>query len=210
MKTKKLYFTIVLLIVVMACGIMFINKNTAFAEENPYSLRYAEVMDDKAVEEGWYYYYTDKEGKTYSYEKKDRYYTTVELQMEVTNDTYHAIYVCGCYACLGIGVGDTVTYFSPQMYIHYPDKVDQQGFEVFYEKAPMGESILPGESLEISYRFDIDEDAYRIITGLYQAPEGVEIVQECTFNYDSTAQYIFDLTDEIQLASEFEFVEEIE
>ena len=168
---------------------------------------YAEVLDDKAMSQGWYYYYTDScesPAQTLNWELPDGCYTTAEVLFTVKNTS-------GEPQTFGDKISAQMLYresadapmdcFAGTVFQQNPGQVDESGGIIMWSTKPV--EIAPGESANVSFRFDIPKDVYEMV---YRTAIGEDtgISESCEFSFGDGTTYVIDLTEALIPASLYE------
>ena len=168
---------------------------------------YAEVLDDEAVAQGWYYYYTDSDqspAQSLNWDLPDGCYTTAEVLFTVKNTSGEA-------RTFGDKITAQMLYresadaptdcFDGTVFQQNPGQVDETGEMIMWSTEPV--EIAAGESANVSFRFDIPKDVYEKI---YAAAIGeeTEITETCEFGFGDGTTYVIDLTEALIPASLYE------
>ena len=169
---------------------------------------YSEVLDDAAMAEGWYYYYTDSDvspAPIISWKPSGENYTTVEVLFTVKNisDKPQTF-------------GDKITarmlyreneeaqteYYSGTVFQQNPGQVNGSGEIVMWSTKPV--EIAVGGSANVSFRFDIPKAVYDKI---YETATGADtqITEICEFGFGDGTTYEVDLEKALILASQYDF-----
>ena len=168
---------------------------------------YAEVLDDDAVSEGWYYYYTDTDespAEVIQWELEGENYTTAEVVFTVKNTSDKA-------QTFGDKIkaqmfyqenkdADTV-YFDGTVFQQNPGQTEKSGEEIMWSTKPI--EIAAGESTQVSFRFDIPKDIYEKVYATASG-EDTGIIETCEFNFGDGTNYVIDLAKAIIPASQYE------
>ena len=168
---------------------------------------YAEVLDDDAVADGWYYYYTDTDqspAKSTKWEPADDSYTTAEVLFTIKNiSDKPQIFGDKIMAQLFYqeNADADTDYFNGTVFQQNPGQVDESGEVIMWSTKPV--EIAPGESTQVSFRFDIPKYVY---DDMYAAAigENDEILETCEFNFGDGTIYIINLADVLIAASRCE------
>lgn len=168
---------------------------------------YAEVLDDAAKEQGWYYYYTDTDqspAETISWEVSEENYTTVEALFSAKNISEEP-------QIFGDKITAQMRYrenpdspevcFQGTVFQQNPGQVDAGGEMIMWSTKPT--EIDAGESANVSFRFDIPKDVYEKV---YAAAcgENTEITETCEFTFGDGITYVIDLSKALIPASLYE------
>lgn len=169
---------------------------------------YAEVLDDEAMADGWYYYYTDSDespAPIIDWNPSDGNYTTVEVLFTVKN-------ISDRPQTFGDKITARMLYQEnedSQTEIHEgtvfqqnPGQVDENGEVIMWSTKPV--EIDAGESANVSFRFDITKDVYEKI---YAAAigEDTEIIETCEFGFGDGTTFVIDLVKSLIPASKYEW-----
>lgn len=169
---------------------------------------YAEVLDDAAMAEGWYYYYTDTDespADTIVWEPSDGNYTTVEVLFTVKN-------ISDSPQIFGDKVTATFIFrenadaeeirYEGTVFQQNPGQVEESGVMIMWSTKPV--EIAVGDSANVSFRFDIPKDIYE---KLYAVVTGADtgISATCEFGFGDGTIYVVTLNDSLILASQYEF-----
>lgn len=149
---------------------------------------YSEVLDDKAMKDGWYYYYTDTDkspATVINWEVSEENYTTAEVLFTVKNisdkpQTY----------------GDKITAkliyqetdnaqpvsYKGTVFQQNPGQVEKNGEMIMWSTKPV--EIAVGESTNVSFRFDIPKDVYKKICATAEG-QNTGIKETCEFTVDN-------------------------
>lgn len=167
---------------------------------------YSEVLDDAAVEEGWFYYYTDTDespAEVIFWELPEGAYTTVEVLFTVRN-------VSGAPRSFGDKLtarllwqetGDSQPVcFDGTVFQQNPGQTEASGDVIMWSTKPV--EIGAGESANVSFRFDVPKDVY---DKLYARAIGEEngIVETCEFDFGDGTTFAVDLTQALIPASRY-------
>ena len=167
---------------------------------------YAEVLDDAAMEEGWYYYYTDTDespAKVIDWEPSDGNYTTAEVIFTVKNisdkpQTFGDKIIAQMFYQENADA-DT-DYYDGTVFQQNPGQIEESGEIIMWSTKPV--EIAAGESANVSFRFDIPEDVYEKMY-LTAAGEDTGIIETCEFNFGDGITYIIDLAEVLIPASQY-------
>lgn len=168
---------------------------------------YAEVLDDAAVSQGWYYYYTDSDqnpAEVINWKPADGKYTTVEVLFTAKNisDTAQTF-------------GDKIKaqmfyqenkdadteYFDGTVFQQNPGQTEKSGEVIMWSTKPV--KIEPGKSTQVSFRFDIPKEIYDKVYATAKG-EKTGIVETCEFNFGDGTIFTVDLAKVLIPASEYE------
>ena len=168
---------------------------------------YAEVLDDAAMAEGWFYYYTDTDespAHTITWQPSDGNYTTAEVLFAVNNISgLPQIFSNKLTATLIIRGNDTGSYcYEGTVFQQNPGQIDENGQMIMWSTKPV--EIAAGESANVSFRFDIPKDVYE---ALYATLTGAEtkFSMTCEFDFGDETTYVIDLNTSMIPASQYEF-----
>lgn len=172
------------------------------------SMLYAEVLDDDAKAEGWYYYYTDTDESPADiivWEPADGNYTTAEVLFSAKNisDTPQ---VFGSMITAALFYkeneeSEPISY-DGAVFQQNPGQVEKSGEIIMWSTKPV--EIAVGEAANVSFRFDIPKYVYE---KLYAAVTGEDngVTAICEFDFGDETAYAIDLTDVMIPASQYEF-----
>ena len=168
---------------------------------------YVEVLDDIAMAEGWYYYYTDTDespAHTIVWEPSDGNYTTTEVIFTVKNisstpQTY-GDKVTATLISQENSDAEVICY-EGTVFQQNPGQIDENGNMIMWSTKPV--KIAVGESANVSFRFDIPKDFYE---KLYATVTGVDtgINITCEFSLGDETIYMINLNDSLIPASQYE------
>lgn len=169
---------------------------------------YAEVLDDQAVGEGWYYYYTDSDqspAETLTWTPSEGNYTTVEVLFTVKNISSEArSYGDRLTAQLlyrESGDAETQSYIGT-VFQQNPGQVDENGEIIMWSAKPV--EIPVGDSANVSFRFDIPREVYEKVYA--EATEGeTGITELCRFRFDNGTAVNVDLAEVLIPASAYDW-----
>lgn len=168
---------------------------------------YAEVLDDEAVTQGWYYYYTDSDqspASVLNWELPDGCYTTAEVLFTVKNTSDES-------RTFGDKITAQMLYrenadaptdcFAGTVFQQNPGQVEESGEMIMWSTKPV--EIAAGESANVSFRFDIPKDVYEKIYAAALGEE-TEITETCEFGFGDGTTYVIDLAEALIPASLYE------
>ena len=168
---------------------------------------YAEVLDDDAVEEGWYYYYTDTDespAKVINWEVSEGNYTTAEVIFTVKNisDKPQSFgdKIMAQLFFMENENSDT-DYYNGTVFQQNPGQVEESGEVIMWSTKPV--EIAPGESANVSFRFDIPKELYE---QMYAAAigENDDVLETCEFNFGDGTTFVIDLDEVLIPVSRYE------
>ena len=168
---------------------------------------YAEVLDDKAIKEGWYYYYTDSDSspaEIKKWELVEGAYTTAEALFTVKNlSDQPQIYGSRLTAKMTYLEDENAqpVVFEGTVFQQNPGQVDGNGQIVMWSTKPV--EIASGESTNVSFRFDIPKEVYEKMLAAAKGEEN-GISETCTFDFGTGTTYVIDLKKSLIPASEYE------
>ena len=168
---------------------------------------YAEVLDDDAMAEGWYYYYTDSDespAEVINWEPSDENYTTAEVIFSIKNTSDKPQ-----------TFGDKITaqmfyqenedsqtdYYDGTVFQQNPGQVEESGEIIMWSTKPV--EIAANESANVSFRFDIPRDVYEKVYATATG-EDTGIIETCEFNFGDGTTYVIDLAEVLIPASQYE------
>lgn len=167
---------------------------------------YAEVLDDAAMADGWYYYYTDTDespAAKIEWKPSDGNYTTAEVLFTVKN-------ISGTPWKFGDRIAAVLFYkeseesettrYEGTVFQQNPGQVDASGVMIMWSTKPV--EIPAGESANVSFRFDIPLDVYE---KLYAAVTGQNngSMTTCEFNFGDDTTYLINLNEVLIPASRY-------
>ena len=167
---------------------------------------YAEVLDDAAVAEGWYYYYTDTDkspAEVIVWKPSGENYTTAEVLFTVEN-------ISGKPQTFGDKISARLLYqendaaaaecFEGTVFQQNPGQVEESGEIIMWSTKPA--EIAAGESANVSFRFDIPKDVY---DGIYATATGENsgIKEVCEFSFGGGTKYEVNLAELLIPASQY-------
>lgn len=167
---------------------------------------YAEVLDDAAMADGWYYYYTDTDQSPATdicWTPADGCYTTAEVLFCLKNTSGKAQ-----------SFGDKITArmiirqndaaqpdcYTGTVFQQNPGQTDVNGQIIMWSTKPA--AIAPGECANASFRFDIPQPVYELMCAA-AVGENTDITELCEFDFGDGIVYVIDLTDVLILASRY-------
>lgn len=168
---------------------------------------YVEVLDDEAVAQGWYYYYTDSDkspARVLNWELPDGCHTTAEVIFTVKN-------ISDAPRTFGDKISAQMLYreskdaptecFAGTVFQQNPGQVEESGEIIMWSTRPV--EIDVGESANVSFRFDIPKDVYEKV---YKTAIGEDtgITETCEFSFGDGTTYVIDLTETLTPASLYE------
>ncbi len=168
---------------------------------------YAEVLDDEAKAQGWWYYYTDTDenpAETKAWEISEEDYTTVEVLFSTKNISKEPqIFgdkITAKMIYLENDEADPVE-FEGTVFQQNPGQKDQSGEVIMWSTKPA--EVAADETVNVSFRFDIPKDVYEKI---YKTAKGEDtgIQETCEFSFGDETTYVIDLKKTLILASEYE------
>ena len=172
------------------------------------SLLYSEVLDDAAVAEGWYYYYTDTDespADMIRWELSEENYTTAEVLFSVKNisdqpQTFGDKITAVLYYQENES-SETVCY-PGIVFQQNPGQVDINGTMIMWSTKPV--EIAVGESANVSFRFDIPKDTYQT---LYKAITGEETgtTAICEYRFGNGPTFVINMIEVMIPASQYQF-----
>ncbi len=166
---------------------------------------YAEVLDDKAVADGWNYYYTDSDqspAPIIEWQAVGENYTTAEVVFTAKN-TSDKPQTFGDKITVQMFYQENkdadTSYYNGTVFQQNPGQVKASGEIVMWSTKPV--AIAAGEPTQISFRYDIPKDVYDKV---YAAATGekTDIVETCEFHFGDGTTYVIDLTKALVLASQ--------
>ncbi len=168
---------------------------------------YAEVLDDDAKAEGWYYYYTDSDtspAKTIRWELSKENYTTAEVLFTIKNISNKSqTFSDKITAKLSYQENEDsqIRYFDGTTFQQNPGQVSDTGDVMMWSTKPV--EIAVGESTNVSFRFDIPEDVYE---KMYETAtsKNTKIKETCEFNFGDKTTFVIDLAKSLIPASKYE------
>lgn len=219
-----------ILTVLLICGMLFVSASAEIAGTNSdhgenavlfapdatithknlceMSGLYAEVLDDAAIAEGWYYYYTDTDenpANVIIWDPSEGNYTTAEALFTMKNisglpqtfgDKITAVFIFRENETVG------PICYEGTVFQQNPGQIDENGQMIMWSTKPI--EIAAGESANVSFRFDIPKDTYeKIYAALTGADTGIGMT--CEFDFGDETTYVIDLNDSMILASQYEF-----
>lgn len=168
---------------------------------------YCEVLDDDAVADGWYYYYTDTDqspAKIINWEPSSDNYTTAEVIFTVKNTSGKSQTFSDKVTAKMLYREDkdskTQT-FNGTVFQQNPGQVEERGEIIMWSTKPV--EIKADESTNVSFRFDIPKDVYE---KMYAAATGekTEITETCEFDFGNNTTFVIDLAKTLIPASKSE------
>lgn len=157
---------------------------------------YSEVLDDKAMKEGWYYYYTDTDespAAVIDWKVADENYTTVEVLFSVKN-------ISDKPQTFGDKVTAQMIYqenkdaqpicYDGTVFQQNPGQVEKNGEIIMWSTKPA--LIAAGESANVSFRFDIPKEVYEKIYATAEG-ENTGITEICQFSAGTGNTIVVDL-----------------
>lgn len=167
---------------------------------------YGEVLDDQAMAEGWYYYYTDSDqspAETLNWKPSEGNYTTLEVLFTVKNisseDRSYGDRLTAQLLYRESGDAETLCY-TGTVFQQNPGQVDENGEIIMWSAKPV--EIPVGDSANVSFRFDIPREVYEKVYA--EATEGeTGITELCRIGFDNGTVVNIDLTKVLIPASEY-------
>lgn len=168
---------------------------------------YAEVLDDKAVDQGWHYYYTDTDenpAEVINWEPADDNYTTAEVIFSLKNTSGEAQTfgdkIIAQMFYMENEDADT-DYYDGTVFQQNPGQKEANGEVIMWSTKPV--EIADGESTQVSFRFDIPKDVYEKVLATAKG-EDTGIIETCEFNFGDGRVFTIDLTKALVAASDYE------
>lgn len=167
---------------------------------------YSEVLDDEAMAEGWYYYYTDSKDSPANiihWEVSGENYTTAEVLFTVKNIS-DAPQTFGDKLTARMlwqenGDAEAVCY-DGTVFQQNPGQVEASGEMVMWSTNPV--EIAAGESANVSFRFDIPKGVYEKMYATAMG-ENPGITETCAFSFGGGTTYVVDLAETLIAASQY-------
>lgn len=186
----------------------FLNLNEPVTVDGvgEFTLTVCEVLDDKAMADGWVYYYAkdlDEHTTSYDWKPSEGNYTSVRMVVDIKNTTDKPqTYADRMIAQLFYQVNneaETDNYEGTCMQRN-PGQVDQYDSEVASTACA---EIAPGETTKVDIIIDVTEDMYK---GMYETAQGEStgIFEKVEFNFGDGTTYIIDLVHNMTCASDAE------
>lgn len=167
---------------------------------------YSEVLDDAAVADGWYYYYTDTDespAEAIKWKLSDGNYTTAEVLFTVKN-------ISSDPQTFGDRITARMIYqesadsrtdcYDGTVFQQNPGQVDESGGIIMWSTKPV--EIAPGESANVSFRFDIPKDVYDKVYATATG-EDTGIAETCEFGFGDGTTYVINLAEVLIPASQY-------
>ena len=168
---------------------------------------YAEVLDDAAKAEGWYYYYTDTDespARTLNWEPAEGNYTTAEVLFtakNLSNEPQTFGNLLTAQMLYRENRDAEIQCFEGTVFQQNPGQVEENGDIVMWSTKPT--PIAAGESTMVSFRFDIPKSVYEKMAAAAKGEEtGIE--ETCVFSFDGITVFEVDLVKSLVLASQYE------
>ena len=167
---------------------------------------YGEVLDDQAMAEGWYYYYTDSDqspAETLNWKPSEGNYTTLEVLFTVKNISSEArSFGDRLMAELHYQENEAAETrcYTGTVFQQNPGQVDENGEIIMWSAKPV--EIPVGDSANVSFRFDVPKQVYeKVFAEATQGETG--ITEMCRIEFDNGTVVNIDLTKVLIPASEY-------
>ena len=169
---------------------------------------YAEVLDDAAVAEGWYYYYTDTDESPADilvWTPSEPNHTTLEALFSVKNTSGSPQSFADRITAQLLyqqSAEHPVECFEGTVFQQNPGQVEKSGEIILWSVKPV--KVAAGESVSVSFRFDIPKDVYeKVYATAVGEPTG--IWELCVFRFDDGTEFEIDLSQVLIPASQYTF-----
>lgn len=165
---------------------------------------YAEVLDDTAKANGWYYYCTDTDkspAKVINWKPSEGNYTTLEVLFTVKNTSdkpQKFIDKITAKMTYQENENSQIKNFDGVVFQQNPGQVEERGEVIMWSTKPV--EIAAGQSTNVSFRFDIPKEVYdKVFATASGTNTGIREI--CEFSFDDKTTYEVDLTKTLILAS---------